>query len=115
MAATTFDLIGGYAIERGFAWSFGFRRLQRNRHPVDLTSLTARLEIFNTQRERGTPLSYPTETTLGADGWVTFRLTGTETRAIAATAGRYRIIFRGASGEETVFLRGRLAILEPPL
>ncbi|MCL2076065.1 MAG: hypothetical protein FWH15_06455 [Betaproteobacteria bacterium] len=115
MRGRTFDLTGIHAITRGFVWSFAFRRLQPNRRPVDLTGLTARLEIFNSQNERGKPRSYPTEHPLGADGAVAFRLSGAETRAITATAARYRVVFTDPAGESQIYLRGRLAILEDTL
>jgi hypothetical protein len=113
MTAAVFDLIGQHAITRGCAWRFVFRRQQANRIPVDLTGLTARLEVFDTQKARQAPSVFASEGTLGADGEVVFDLTGDQTRSIRATAARYRILFVDSAGEATVFLRGRLALLEP--
>jgi len=118
-AANTFDLIGDHAITRNFSWRFSFRRLQPGKHhrqPVDLTGLTARLEIFNTQSgQRGSPRIFQTEQALGEDGEVAFSLTGAETRSIPITAARYRVVFTDPSGEQAVLLRGRLAVLEEKL
>jgi len=116
----TFDLLGDHAITRNFSWRFSFRRLQpgkhpQNRQPVDLTGLTARLEIFDTQKARNTPHVFSTEHPLGEDGEVAFVLSGAETRSIPITAARYRVVFSDPSGEQSVLLRGRLAVLEEKL
>jgi hypothetical protein len=112
MRQAALDLVGAYGLQRGFVWNFTFRRLQPSRQPVDLTGLSARLEIFSTQRATETPVAVLESGPLGADGRVVFGMTGDETRALPTSAARYRIIFADGAGNRAVFLRGRLAVLE---
>ena len=114
----TFDLLAPYAITRGFPWKLALTRLQSRtpRVPVDLTGMTARLEIYDTQHCRRPPWTFDSATghiaLVGATGEVDIRLSAADTQGIAATACRYRIVFAGAAGAESIFLRGRLAVLE---
>lgn len=117
MAGAEFNLLGEHAIERGFPWSLRFTRKNPDRKtPVDLTGYAARLEIFDTQRARGAPRVYSTASghvVLNAPkGEFVCKLVAAETAALGVTAARYRVIFTDSQGEETVLLRGRLAVLE---
>jgi hypothetical protein len=112
------DLTGAYAITRGFPWALPLTRLQpvRPRTPVDLTGMTARFEIFDTLAQRRPPWVFSTDsghiTLGGATGAVDITLAAADTRSIRATACRYRLLFTDSLGDESVFLRGRLAVLE---
>jgi hypothetical protein len=113
----TFDLIGVYTLARGFDWHLPLRRWQpgKPRVPLDLTGMTARLEIFDTQHSRRPPWVFSTASGHivlgGAEGAIDIRLASADTQSITATACRYRLIFTDALGGEAVLLRGRLAVL----
>lgn len=117
MAATVFDLVGPYVIEKGLPWDFKFTRFTGpSRVPVDLTDCLARLELYDDQRPGFAPLLFSTESghiNLGnAAGTFHCHLTGSETLAIAITQGRYRLVFTDSIGDEVLYLRGRLGFLE---
>jgi hypothetical protein len=115
---TTFDLLGDFAITRGFPWAWRLTRLQSRcpRVPVDLSGMTARFEVYDTLHPRRAPWIFSGAsghvTLGGATGDVDIELSAADTESIAATAARYRLIFTDALSDETVFARGRLAILE---
>ncbi|MDR3323130.1 MAG: hypothetical protein LBS89_02885 [Zoogloeaceae bacterium] len=115
MSCHTYDLLGSRALRRGFAWRFVFRRrIHPIRQPVDLTGCVARLEIYDTQHPRRAAWGFDTGL-LGADGVTEFELTAADTADITCTAARYRVLFVDAEGEQTVYLTGRLAVLEKDL
>jgi hypothetical protein len=117
-APASFDLIGQYALTRGFPWHLPLTRLQsaRPRRPVDLTGMRARFEVYDTLRQRHRPWVFSTDSghlTLGDEaGTVDIRLAAEDTARITATACRYRLIFLDSWGRGAVLLRGRLAVLE---
>ncbi len=117
MAATVFDLIGPYVVEKGLPWDFKFTRFAGpSRVPVDLTDCLARLEFYDDQQPGSAPLVFSTGSghiSLGG-GTGTFhcRLTGAETLAISIEQGRYRLVFTDSIGDEMLYLRGRLGFLE---
>jgi hypothetical protein len=118
MAATEFDLTGIHALERGFPWTFAFTRKNPDRRtPVDLSGTTARLEIFDTQHPRKPPVVFSTAsghvTLGGAAGSFTCSLSAPDTALLNITAARYRVIFTDGQGADDLYLRGRLAVLEP--
>jgi hypothetical protein len=86
------------------------------RRLVDLTGMTARFEVFDTLHQRRAPWVFSTAsghiTLGGATGEVLIHLSAADTLSIEATACRYRLIFTDSLGEEAVFARGRLAVLE---
>ena len=120
-----FDLTGPCAITRGSPWRLSFTRLLSTspRAPVDLTGMTARLEIYIVQPNNRTPrLKVFSEGKIvlgGADGTVNIRLSAYDTRALEAATSRYkavcryRLVFTDSHREEATLLRGRIAVLEP--
>jgi hypothetical protein len=117
MATTEFDLLDIHALTRGFPWSLDFTRKNPDRRtPIDLTGCAARLEIFDTQRTRRPPWVFSTTSghiTLGGSaGTFACWLSAADTTALDATAARYRIIFTDSQGNDDLYLRGRLAVLE---
>jgi hypothetical protein len=116
-ALPEFDLTGKYVVTRGFPWALAMTRLQsqRPRVPVDLSGMKARFEIHDTQHRHRAPWVFSTDSghiVLGAAGTVDIRLADTDTESIRATACRYRLIFADSLSNESVLLRGRLAVLE---
>jgi hypothetical protein len=119
MMTAEFDLIGKYAVTRGFPWSLPLMRLQsaKPRVPLDLTGMQARFEIYGTSRHHHRlPWEFSTATGHihlgGAQGTVDIRLGPSDTELIRSTACRYRLIFTDSLGDESILLRGRLAVLE---
>jgi hypothetical protein len=112
------NLLGDFAVTRGFPWHAHMARLQSRcpRVPVDLTGMKARLEVFDTLHLRRAPWVFSTETGHielgGGTGEFDIRLAAADTLGITATACRYRLIFTDALGEERILARGRLAVLE---
>jgi hypothetical protein len=116
--ARQYDLLGDCAVVRGLPWSLFFTRRQHDRAPIDLTGCAARLEVFDTRRPRA-PWVFSTTSghiTLGGDaGTVDIALSGEDTAQIRTTAARYRIVFTDSQQHDAIYLRGRLAVLEPVL
>lgn len=116
MAATRFDLVGPYAIEKGFPWELFFTRLQPDRTPVDLTGCSAEFLLFDATKPDAPPLRFSTASghvALGGPaGTVAIRLGDTDTRSISAAHSRYRLVFTDAAGIDDLYFRGRVAYLE---
>ncbi len=117
MAATVFDLIGPYAIEKGFPWEFSFTRYAPpGKTPVDLTGYDCAFEIYDTQNPEAAPAVFSVATghiTLGGqDGTVSIRLAHTDTLDLVAGAARYRVVFTDSLGNARPHTRGRLGLVE---
>ncbi|MDR3352771.1 MAG: hypothetical protein LBO00_07225 [Zoogloeaceae bacterium] len=114
-----FNLIGGYAIRKGFHWSIQMARLVTRlpRVMVDLSGMQCRMEIYDTRHPRKPPLTYSTQTghivLSGAAGTIEINIPAADTALLDPnTAGRYRLIFVDSLGREGVYVGGRIAILE---
>jgi hypothetical protein len=116
MAATSFDLVGPHAIEKGFPWEFLFTRLNPDRTPIDLTGCRAELVLLDATDPTAAPLRFNTESGHvalgGAEGTTAIRLSGEDTGGIAETHSRYRLTFIDAAGNASLFFRGRVGYLE---
>lgn len=109
-----FDLTGRFALQRGMSWSLKLRCLTHpGRRPVDLTGMTATLEIYDTQGETP-PVEFAPAAPLGDEGTMEWALSPEQTAALTLTAARYRIV-RAKGAQRSVYLRGRLAVLESDL
>lgn len=117
MTSTVFDLVGKYAIEKGLPWAFRCTRYAGpGKTPVDLSGLTARLDIHDAFAAGAPILSVGSgsgEIALGGlAGTVAIDLSATQTGGIAATHLRYRLFLIDPQSVARVFLRGRLGLVE---
>lgn len=120
MTSTVFDLVGKYAIEKGLPWSFRCtRKAGPSKTPVDLSGLTARLDIYDALQPGPPILSVGTIGTIsggivlgGVDGSIAASLAAAATSAMSATHLRYRLILIDANAVEQGFMRGRLGVIE---
>lgn len=111
-----YHLEGRQAIVRGLPWAFTFTRLAgKAKAPVDLTGCAARLVFFDAA-DPAVVQSYTTgaEITLGGPaGTVAIALTEAATAAIERYARpAYRLYMTDALGKESLFMRGRLGIVD---
>jgi len=117
MAAQVFDLVGPYAIEKGYPWEFVFTRyVPPGKTPVDLTGCDCALEIYDTQNPEAAPVVFNVASghvTLGGPaGTISIRMAHTDTLALVATSARYRIVFTDSLGNAKPYTRGRLGLVE---
>lgn len=116
MQSAVFDLVGQHAIEKGLPWQLRFTRYAGPaKTPVDLTGLSARLEIFDALVP-GAPILTLRDTTGditlgGMAGTVAADLSGAASAAITAKHLRYRLFFV-VGGVDHLYMRGRLGLLE---
>lgn len=94
MAATRFDLVGPYAIEKGFPWELFFTRLQPEAPPLRFSTASGHVVLG------------------GPAGTVAIRLGDADTRSISAAHSLYRLVFTDAIGIADLYFRGRVSYLE---
>lgn len=111
---SVYNLDGRHSIVRGLPWSFSFtRRAGKAKAPVDLTGCAARLVVFDTT-DPATVQQFVAEITLGGTaGTVNIDLTDAATALVQDfRRPAYRLYMTDALGKESLFLRGRLGIVD---
>lgn len=116
-AGTRFDLVGRYAIVRGFPWSMPELTLrQGERGPVvNLTGFAAALHVFDAEQPNLPALIFSTTSghipTLSASGSINCSLGLSDVASLPARAA-YRLVITDSLGVAKPYLRGRLAVLD---
>lgn len=115
-AGTRFDLVGQYAVVRGFPWSLPeiTARQKKAGAPINLTGYQAVLEIFDSTQTAAAPLVYSQQTghipALNSSGVITCDLSIVDVAALPAYP-TYRLSLIDSLGRPRPYLRGRLSVI----
>lgn len=106
-----FDLVGDFSIIRGLPWTFRYERTQPPGRPIDLTGCAAEILLLSLSDPTAPAITYPA-TIVAAEGLTQFDLDEADTQAIPLGYGRYRIYTTNSLGVRSLYMRGRVAVLD---
>jgi hypothetical protein len=110
MKATVLNFTGDDAIQKGASFEQTLEWLDSNGDPVDLTGLSARMQVRRSVNSPAFVLELTTENggivLGGTNGKITMRVSATQSAAIPIAAGVYDLELVNSDGKVTRFVMG---------